>query len=384
MNKKTISILVYNLSSNALVRTYPLAKTLSRYYNVEIIGVLFSDEIYNPYQDEFQFKIIRKNKTKNVVTAYFSLMLDIIRSIEGDIIYAFKPKLTSFGAGLIAKMYYRLPLILDIEDLETARWIEANFVSKIKLSLSRFDSENELLNVLIEKFIPLANDKIVVSRYLENKFGGSRIVHGADVAFFDPNNFSQQQAREKLGLKQEEKYILFSGMPREHKGIEDLLAAILNLNQKKLKLLLVGGDVQHSYYKKLLSIGKKSIIPVGPKSHSEMPSYLAASDIVVLPQRGSLFANAQVPAKVFEAMAMKKPIISTNISDLSEILDGCGIIIDPIKDTTELENKIKLLINDTSLSKSMGSSARKKCIAEYSWDKMGEKLYPIFDKHVQK
>lgn len=383
MINKTISVLIFDLSDNGLVRVYPMIKVLSRRYRVEVIGVVFGDQIYNPYQNEFQFKVISRNKKRNRFTAYLLMMKDLIKSIEGDVIYAFKPKLFSFGVGLLAKIYYKIPLVLDIEDLETVNWIGKSFASRVRLVFGRLDFQNEFFNYVMERFVPLADDKIVVSKYLQDKFGGTRIVHGADVNVFNPMNFNKQEVRSKLELKHDDKYILFSGMPREHKGIEELLKAIMNIDNKNLKLLIVGGDVNHKYYKKLLSIGQNIIIPVGSRPHDEMPSYLAASDIVVLPQRETTFAMAQVPAKVFEAMAMEKPIISTNVSDLSEILDGCGIVIDPITDTTELENKIKLLIDNTSISESLGVSARRKCIAEYSWDRMEARLFPIFDRYLQ-
>lgn len=383
MINKTISVLIFDLSDNGLVRVYPMIKVLSRRYRVEVIGVVFGDEIYNPYQNEFQFKVISRNRKRNRFTAYLLMIKDLIKSIEGDVIYAFKPKLFSFGVGLLAKIYYKIPLVLDIEDLETVNWIGKSFASRVRLVFGRFDLENEFFNYLMERFVPLADDKIVVSTYLQDKFGGTRIVHGVDVNVFNPMNFNKQEVRSKLELKHDDKYILFSGMPREHKGIEELLKAIINIDNKNLKLLIVGGDVNHKYYKELLLIGQNIIIPVGSRPHVEMPSYLAASDIVVLPQRETTFAMAQVPAKVFEAMAMEKPIISTNVSDLSEVLDGCGIVIDPITDTTELENKIKLLINNTSISESLGVSARRKCIAEYSWDSMEARLFPIFDRYLQ-
>ena len=382
MNKKKISILVFDLSSNALVRTYPLAKALSRYFNIEIIGVLQESEVYNPYQNEFEFKIIKKDK--NGILGYIKIIMDIVRSIEGDIIYAFKPKLTSYGAGLAGKLYKKIPLVVDIEDLETAKWIEASFFKKLKLIFSRFDSENELINYLMEKLIFFADEKIIVSEYLKNKFGGTKIMHGVDTDFFNPSTFTKLEAKKKLGLELDHKYILFSGMPREHKGIEELILAIKNINNNKLKFLLVGGDINHKYYKKLLLIGDDILVPIGSKPHNEMPYFLAASDIVVLPQRDTIFARAQVPAKVFEAMAMKKPIISTDISDLNEILNGCGIIINPIKTTIELENKIKLLIGNSDLCESYGRLAREKCINEYSWDQMSKQLLPLFNKYLDK
>ena len=144
MLKKTISILVFELSSNALVRTYPIAKTLSRHFNVEIIGVLGGKEIYNPYQDEFEFKVIEKSREKGRFFGYFFTIKNVIEAIDGDIVYAFKPKLFSFGVGMLAKVLLKLPLVLDIEDLETANWVDKSLLSKIKLTFSRFDSNNEL------------------------------------------------------------------------------------------------------------------------------------------------------------------------------------------------------------------------------------------------
>ena len=176
------------------------------------------------------------------------MMKDLIKSIEGDVIYAFKPKLFSFGVGLLAKIYYKIPLVLDIEDLETVNWIGKSFASRVRLVFGRFDFQNEFFNYVMERFVPLADDKIVVSKYLQDKFGGTRIVHGADVNVFNPMNFNKQEVRSKLELKHDDKYILFSGMPREHKGIEELLKAIINIDNKNLKLLIVGGDVNHKYY----------------------------------------------------------------------------------------------------------------------------------------
>ncbi len=379
MLKKKVSIVVLNLSGNSLARTYPIAKTLSKKFDIEIIGVLYGDsEVYYPYKKEFNFKIIRK-KRKGVY-GFLNTIFSILKSIDGDIIYAFKPKLMSFGLGLIAKFYKRKPLILDIEDLETADWTEKSLMDKLKLFFSRFDSHNEFVNFLMEKLIFLSNENIVVSENLKKRYGGTKIIHGVDIKLFNPKKFNKDLIKEKLKLRKDHKYILFSGTPREHKGLEELLKAIKNINNDNLKLLLVGGDSQDSFYCKLLSIGENIIVPVGEKDHEVMPEYLSASDMVVLPQRETLFANAQVPAKVFEAMAMEKPIISTNISDMKEILDSCGIIIDPIKNTSELEIKIKLLINDDNLSRSLGKMARIKCINEYSWERMAEKLFPIFEK----
>jgi len=380
--KKSISILVFDLSDNGLVRVYPIARVLSRGYDVEIIGAMSGREIYNPYQAEFNFKVIKRDLSSNLLMGYYSLFRNIIQAIDGDIIYAFKPKLLSFGVGLIAKFFLKIPLVLDIEDLETANWSGQSWMKRLKLLLGRFDTENEGFNFLMEKFIPLADERIVVSDFLQQRFGGEKVVHGVDVVCFSPKLFDRNDERIRLGLDISATYILFSGMPREHKGLEELIQAIINIDRDDLKLLIVGGDVSHQYYRKLVAIGSDVIVSIGPKPHYEMPSYLAASDIVVLPQRKSELTMAQVPAKLFEAMAMEKAIICTNVSDLSSILDGCGVVIEPIENAIELESSIMALIDSATARESLGVAARRKCITHYSWDSMQTKLIPIFERHL--
>jgi len=380
MPKKKISIIVCNLSSNSLVRTYPIAKTLSKRFEIEIIGILSGEKVYDPYKNEFRFKIIRKKKKG--ILGLVSSIFDVARSVDGDIIYVFKPKLMSFVPGLIAKLYKRKPLILDIEDLETANWINKSFSERLRLIFSRLDSNNEFINFLMEKLIPLANEKIVVSSYLQSQFGGSKVVHGVDTSTFDPTLYEKQKERYRLNLDQDKFYILFSGMPREHKGVEDLLDAIRNIADDRIRLLLVGGNKDDGYVAHLKKVGSFLLEHTGPQPHSLMPSYLSASDIVVLPQKDTLFASAQVPAKVFEAMAMKKPIIATKVSDLAEILENCGVLIEPIVNTHELEDKIQLLLEKKDYGNVLGTAAMKKSISCYSWDKMADDLYPIFDKYL--
>ena len=118
-----ISILVCNLSHNCIVRTYPIAKVLERHYEVDVAGFVFGNVIFEPYRNEFQCRPyhIKSGKKVSRMADAVRGVRKIVRSIEkSDIIYAFKPRLTSFGLGLLAKHVKNLPLILDIEDWEAA------------------------------------------------------------------------------------------------------------------------------------------------------------------------------------------------------------------------------------------------------------------------
>ena len=88
----------------------------------------------------------------------------------------------------------------------------------------------------------------------------------------------------------------------------------------------------------------------------------------------------QVPAKVFDAMAMAKPIIATAVSDLPEILDSCGWIVEPAS-PEQLAEAIQYVINHPKEAEQMGQKARQKCIENYSWDAMEKVLVNIFRKY---
>jgi glycosyltransferase involved in cell wall biosynthesis len=75
-----------------------------------------------------------------------------------------------------------------------------------------------------------------------------------------------------------------------------------------------------------------------------MPELLALSDIVILPNRPTLFARAQVPGKIFEALTMGKVVIGSDISDIPKILEKSVIVIKHNKMEDELESVLNNLI----------------------------------------
>jgi len=60
----------------------------------------------------------------------------------------------------------------------------------------------------------------------------------------------------------------------------------------------------------------------------------------------------------FDAMAMANPIVVTEVSDLPQILDGCGIVLEP--DSPEaLAEAIETLVEDERLQSELGVNAQK-------------------------
>jgi glycosyltransferase involved in cell wall biosynthesis len=83
---------------------------------------------------------------------------------------------------------------------------------------------------------------------------------------------------------------------------------------------------------------------------------------------------------VLEAMAFGKPVIGSRIGGIPEqIDDGKSGLLFQMGNVDELENKMKILINDTSLRSSMGKAARAILEDKYSLSMHCDQLMRIYD-----
>lgn len=374
-----ISLLTSDLSYNSLGRTYRLALMLSQYYEVEIIGPKFNKKkgVWSPFL-EYDFPI------KAVDSYYFPFFIknipDIIKQIDSDFLYAVKPKFSSYGVSLIGKQLMKREsnLFLDIDDYELAFFLQGT--NKFKDLISSIGHPDGFFyNLLMESVINKADEITVSSNFLKERYGGNLIPHGCDTEFLNPKNYLCAEDLKKELKLNSEKIILFLGTPGPHKGIEDILNSIKKIKSMKIILLLVG-DTQNDFCKGLEKTYRNFIKLVGIQPYTRVPLFYMISDLVVISQRKSLISSAQVPAKVFDAMSMAKPIIATDISDLPDILNGCGYIVKS-DNISDLSAKIESCLINENESLQMGKLARDKCVKYYDYKVLGNKIKRLIDNH---
>jgi len=111
----------------------------------------------------------------------------------------------------------------------------------------------------------------------------------------------------------------------------------------------------------------------------DVPRYLVAADVVAVPQRATTDTLGQVPAKLFDAMALARPIVSTSVSMIPEILDGCGLVVEP-GDVPALAGAIKRLLDNAEEAAALGRRARQRCEARYSFRVARATLFPLIER----
>ena len=224
-----ISILTSDLSQNCLVRPYLLAKILQKHYEVEIVGPIFGEGIWAPVASDKSIKY-RYIKINGKFNRYVQI-LNLVKEIDGDVIYASKPRFASFGVGLLTKLIKGKPLILDIEDWDMGIIKEdilgRRFTRKIKymiLSIFFFYANNSYWNNLIfEKFVHFADEITVSNKFLKEKFGGTIIYHGRDTESLNPKKFDKKTMREKYNIGLDRKIVIFSEYLDTVKYLEPIL-----------------------------------------------------------------------------------------------------------------------------------------------------------------
>ena len=188
-------------------RVYILAKVLQRIHKVEVAGPLFGRCIWAPLAEdnELSYKFIR---TGNKFVSIRSLK-KLYDSLDGDIIYAVKPNFISFNIGLIKKYFTKRILVLDIDNWELGLFLDyfnkncKKFSSKIFFYIKElfkffFKPWNSFFwTILNEKLVKYADEITVSNKFLKDKFGGTVIYHGRDVAAIASLSFNKEALKQK-------------------------------------------------------------------------------------------------------------------------------------------------------------------------------------------
>lgn len=260
----------------------------------------------------------------------------IFKRERPDIVHSHTPKAGTLAmiAAKLARVPHRLHTIAGLPLVEVT------------------GKKRQLLNV-VEKITYHCATKIYPNSYglkeiiLQNKFTtssklkvlGNGSSNGIDLNYFNPDNITQvqkQDLRVNLGIAKEDFVFVFLGRLVKDKGINELISAFKNLNNRmqNTKLLLLG-----AYEKELDPLlpitteeiqNNQNIITAGWVS--DVRPYLAISNALVFPSYREGFPNT-----VMQACAMKLPCIVSNINGCNEIIKNNinGLVI-PVKDQISL------------------------------------------------
>ena len=208
------------------------------------------------------------------------------------------------------------------------------------------------------------------------------VSQGIDLDRFDPN-IGGNSVRDKLGLNKEDLVMFFMGWLYRFSGLREVALELGRTENTNMKLLVVGkGDL----YRELQEMSQRPdlrgrLLVLGERPYQEMPSFIAASDICLLPAYpNEIVMQHIVPIKLYEYLAMGKPAISTRLPGvMAEFGEGHGVVyVDRPEDVVA---KAIELAGSGSL-KDLGTEARRS-VEKNDWNTIADKFERVLEEAIR-
>ncbi|MEM3395967.1 MAG: glycosyltransferase [Thermoplasmata archaeon] len=334
------------------------------------VKVLTANHTNNlPEQEKFEgLEIIRVPTLANLFNTPINPSIFFrIKKIDFDVAHLhFPPPLASFFASLsLVKM--KKPYVLTYHcDVELPVPLGNLIVELYRDTMGRYTVEHASKIIVHTKTYQATSRTIW---HLEPVI----IPSAVDTHRFSPDRFSQELKKRYENFK----IVLFVGRLVYQKGVSFLIDACQYL-PKDVMLLIVGDGPEIENLKKLAKIRnlEHRVLFLGRISHLELPSYFATCDVFVLPSVSRLEAFGLV---IVEAMASGKPVVVSDIPGVNEVIeDGKeGLLCKPMN-PEDLAEKIKTLLENPELAKTLGENGRKKALEKYHWKKVAKDVESVY------
>lgn len=212
----------------------------------------------------------------------------------------------------------------------------------------------------------------------------SVIMNTVVLEMFNENKISRELS-DKLNSRYKNMFVIsYIGGFSEDRGIDVLIKAFSHVIEivKNAHLLLVGdGKIRHDLEKLAGDLGiSESVSFAGWIDLEEVATYISVSDVCVIPHNANPHINRTIPHKLFQYMAMGKPIVSTDVRPLKRIIEAeqCGIII-PSGDAAAMAKGI-IKLNDEKLASVYAKNGIRAALGKYNWNATSEELCGIYNK----
>lgn len=214
---------------------------------------------------------------------------------------------------------------------------------------------------------------------------------GVDTCHFYP--IPADEAKQFIGLKPEDRMVLFVGRIEPLKGIDTLIQAMSRLDLKGVNrpvhLAIIGGDVSVSFeemseeMKRLQTMCDElcmggMVVFLGKRGQDTLPYYYSAAEVLAMP---SLYESFGMVA--LEAMACGTPVIASDVGGLGYLVQNgvTGFTI-PDSDPEMLCEKLSLLLDDHDLRNGMGERAAEYA-SEYEWEKIASQIVDVYKEAAE-
>jgi glycosyltransferase involved in cell wall biosynthesis len=242
--------------------------------------------------------------------------------------------------------------------------------------------------VLQKDWIPRPLRRLVSSAAWLTEWLGSRLLSGVSVARdavlprfpkkrrIPIRNFPTEQAlqsAEGLPLHLRKNIVIYAGGIGRVRGIAELVEAFRHFRPDEAELWLAGVCHDKKFQEEILKDLPPNIKWLGWMEHPQVLELYRSAKIGINLLYPTPSHRDSQPIKLYEYLAAGIPVIASNFPEFNELLEGCGVLVDPM-DPAEIERAIRDLLSDPARLSEMSRIGRDRVLSSYCWKEEGMRL----------
>ena len=294
-----------------------------------------------------------------------------------DYILCESPPLFLGITAYLLKKLKRAKLIFNVSDL----WPES--AEKLGLVTNKFflKSATRLEEFLYRKADLISGQTQGIVKNISERFPNKKVYwlpNGVDLNYYRAGVL-ESDWRIKNNFSTNDFILLYAGIIGYAQGLEVIIHAAQKLKEHaKIKFVLLGSGPEKEKLQKLKQeLNAENVFFFDAVTKKEMPGIISSIDVAVIPlKRLDLFKGA-IPSKIFETLAMKKPILLGVEGEAKELFidEGkCGLTFIP-EDANDLSIKILGLYNSPDLLEELGENGFKYVEQKFTRDKIANEFW---------
>lgn len=268
-------------------------------------------------------------------------------------------------------------LIFNVSDL----WPES--AEKLGLVSNQFflKSATRLEEFLYRKSDLISGQTQGIVKNISTRFPAKKVYwlpNGVDLNYYNSDTVKTNW-RKQNNFSGDDFILLYAGIIGHAQGLEVILKAAFEIKSNvKIKFVLLGSGPEKE---KLQALKEKleisNVLFFDAVTKTEMPAIISAIDVAVIPLRRLDLFKGAIPSKIFECLAMKKPILLGVEGEAKELFidEGkCGLAFEP-ENEYDLANKTLDLYTNRNELKILGENGYKYVEQKFTRDEIAANFF---------
>ena len=210
--------------------------------------------------------------------------------------------------------------------------------------------------------------------------------NGVNVNFYNPERIEDSDFRERNNFKSTDLLLFYGGILGYAQGLEIILKAAKLIEDKpEVQFIIQGSGPEKDKLVNLKAELKVTNVHFfDPVSKSEMPSIVKAIDVALVPLKNLPLFQGAIPSKVFEALAMKKPLLLGVDGEARQHFiekAQAGLFFLP-ENEEDLIRQIRQIVENPGELIEMGNNARSYVSTHFNRDKIALDFLKLLEQNL--